>query len=212
MFDIGWSELLVVAVVLVVVVGPKDLPGMLRTFGRTTKQLRSMAGDFRRQFDDALREAELDDVKSTVDEMRKLDPRNDIRAAMNPMKAIGDEIRSSLSAATKSEQPKVPSADAKATASEPDKGTVSDAASASQPSWLSQDAMTSRVAEPVDRTAAASAPVAAEPSNFPNGRPADAARVSFSPAHSKWSSKKAPDTAERASGATPEQPKSGDAA
>ena len=46
-----------VAVVLIVIVGPKDLPGMLRTFGRTTNKLRAMAGDFRRQFDDALKEA-----------------------------------------------------------------------------------------------------------------------------------------------------------
>ena len=100
MFDIGWSELMVVAVILVVVVGPKDLPRMLRTFGRTSKQLRSMAGDFRRQFDDALREAELDDVRDTVSKVRDLDPTKDVRAAMNPMKAVGDEIRSSLKAAT----------------------------------------------------------------------------------------------------------------
>ena len=57
MFEVGWLELLVIAVVLIVVVGPKDLPGMLRTFGRVTTQLRRMAGDFRKQFDDALREA-----------------------------------------------------------------------------------------------------------------------------------------------------------
>ena len=110
MFDIGWSELMVVAVILVVVVGPKDLPRMLRTFGRTSKQLRSMAGDFRRQFDDALREAELDDVRDTVSKVRDLDPTKDVRAAMNPMKAVGDEIRSSLKAATKAPEPKVPGA------------------------------------------------------------------------------------------------------
>jgi len=53
MFDIGWPEMLVVAIVLIVIVGPKDLPAMLRTFGRTTSKLRSMAGDFRKQFDEA---------------------------------------------------------------------------------------------------------------------------------------------------------------
>ncbi|MEX6507740.1 Sec-independent protein translocase protein TatB [Jiella sp. M17.18] len=108
MFDIGWSELLVIAVVLVVVVGPKDLPGMLRTFGRTTKQLRAMAGEFRRQFDEALQEAELDDVRSSVDEIRNLDPRRTVRDAMNPMRAIGDEIRSSLAAAAKAPEPRIP--------------------------------------------------------------------------------------------------------
>lgn len=111
LFDLGWSELLVIAVVLVVVVGPKDLPGMLRTFGRVTRQMRAMAGDFRRQFDDALKEAELDDVRKGIDDVRSLDPRNAIRDAMNPMKAIGDDIRSSLNSATASQAPRVPSRD-----------------------------------------------------------------------------------------------------
>lgn len=111
MFEVGWLELLVIAVVLIVVVGPKDLPGMLRTFGRVTTQLRRMAGDFRKQFDDALREAEMDDVRKAASDLKKLDPRNDIRKAMNPMKSVGDEIRSSLKAATQAPQPKVPSAD-----------------------------------------------------------------------------------------------------
>lgn len=115
MFEIGWLELLVIAVVLIVVVGPKDLPGMLRTFGRTTSQLRRMAGDFRRQFDDALREAEIDEVRKTAADLKKLDPTADIRKAMNPMKAVGDEIRSSLKAATKAPDPSVPSATAPAT-------------------------------------------------------------------------------------------------
>lgn len=96
MFDIGWPELLVVAVVLIVVVGPKDLPGMLRTFGRTTNKLRSMAGDFRRQFDDALKEAELGDVKDIVDSARKLDPRSEITKHLDPLKSFGDEVKSGL--------------------------------------------------------------------------------------------------------------------
>lgn len=110
LFDLGWSEILVIAVILVVVVGPKDLPGMLRTFGRVMKQFRSMAGDFRRQFDDALKEAELDDVRKGIDDVRSLDPRRSIRDAMSPMKAIGEEIRSSLNSATAAPEPKVPSA------------------------------------------------------------------------------------------------------
>ncbi|WP_185982908.1 Sec-independent protein translocase protein TatB [Aureimonas mangrovi] len=114
MFEIGWVELLVIAVVMIVVVGPKDLPGMLRTFGRTTSQLRRMAGDFRRQFDDALREAELDELRKAAADVKKLDPTSDIRKAMNPMKAVGDEIRSSLKAATKAPEPRVPPADAAA--------------------------------------------------------------------------------------------------
>ena len=74
MFDIGWTEMLVIAVVMIVVVGPKDLPKMLRTFGKTTAKLRSMAGDFQKQFNEALKEAELDDVKKSVDSLRSLNP------------------------------------------------------------------------------------------------------------------------------------------
>ena len=74
MFDIGWTEMLVIAVVMIVVVGPKDLPRMLRTFGKTTAKLRAMAGDFQKQFNEALKEAELDDVKKSVDELRSLNP------------------------------------------------------------------------------------------------------------------------------------------
>jgi len=113
MFDIGWPELLVVAIVLIVVVGPKDLPPMLRAFGRTTKKLRAMASEFRGQFDDALREAELDDVKKTFDEARKLNPMQGIRDAVNPLKDTAKDIRSDLEKSVKApssaapEQPKM---------------------------------------------------------------------------------------------------------
>ncbi|MCY0153583.1 Sec-independent protein translocase protein TatB [Hoeflea alexandrii] len=96
MLDIGWPELLVVAIVLIVVVGPKDLPPMLRAFGRTTKKLRGMASEFRGQFDEALREAELDDVKKTFDDARKLNPMQGIRDAVNPLKDTAKDIKADL--------------------------------------------------------------------------------------------------------------------
>ncbi len=96
MFDIGWPEVLVIATVLIIVVGPKDLPPMLRAFGRTTKKMRAMANEFRGQFDEALREAELGDVKKTFDDARRLNPLNTIRDAINPLKATGAEIKADL--------------------------------------------------------------------------------------------------------------------
>ena len=73
MFDIGWSEILVIAVVAIVVVGPKDLPRMLRTFGKTMGTVRRTANDFKRQFDDALREAEREvDLADTRKELQAL--------------------------------------------------------------------------------------------------------------------------------------------
>ncbi|MDX8523827.1 Sec-independent protein translocase protein TatB [Mesorhizobium sp. MSK_1335] len=96
MFEVGWSELLVIAVVMIVVVGPKDLPNMLRTFGRTAAKLRAMAGDFQKQFNDALKEAELDDVKSSIDSLRGLNPLNEVRKQLNPFEQAAADVRSGV--------------------------------------------------------------------------------------------------------------------
>jgi sec-independent protein translocase protein TatB len=69
MFDIGWSELLLIAVVALVVIGPKELPGALRTLGQWMTKIRRMASEFQNQFQDAIREAELAELKKEVDEM-----------------------------------------------------------------------------------------------------------------------------------------------
>jgi sec-independent protein translocase protein TatB len=107
MLDIGWTELLVIAIVLIVVVGPKDLPPMLRAFGKMTANLRKMAGDFRTQFDEALRESELDDVRKTISDAQRLNPTNALRDAINPLRQMGEEIRADLQKTTH-----VPTADA----------------------------------------------------------------------------------------------------
>lgn len=83
MFDIGWPELLMVAIVMILVVGPKDLPGMLRAFGKTVKKYRGMARDFQSQFNEALEEAELDELRNTVDSAKKLNPINQIKDTVN---------------------------------------------------------------------------------------------------------------------------------
>jgi sec-independent protein translocase protein TatB len=70
MFDIGWSELLLIAVVAVVVIGPRDLPNAMRSMGKTIRGVRRMASDFQAQFNDAIREAELDDLRREVTELR----------------------------------------------------------------------------------------------------------------------------------------------
>jgi sec-independent protein translocase protein TatB len=70
MFDIGWSELLVIAVVAIIVMGPKELPRLMRTFGHYTGKLRRAAGEFQRQFEDAVRESELDEVRKALHDVR----------------------------------------------------------------------------------------------------------------------------------------------
>ncbi|MBN9037730.1 MAG: twin-arginine translocase subunit TatB [Rhizobiales bacterium] len=101
MFEVGWTEMLVIAIVMIVVVGPKDLPRMLRTFGKATSKMRSMAGEFRKQFDEALKEAELEDVKTLASDMRKLNPAADIRKALNPMEKAAADLKAGVDAAMK---------------------------------------------------------------------------------------------------------------
>lgn len=100
MLEVGWSEILVIALILIIVVGPKDLPGMLRTFGRMASRVRGMANEFRSQFDEALREAELDDVRKGLSEVNKLNPTNSLRDAINPIRKLGEDIKSDLRKAT----------------------------------------------------------------------------------------------------------------
>ncbi len=92
MFDIGWSEFLVIGVVALIAIGPKELPGVLRTVGMWMGKVRRMAAEFQGQFQEAIREAEMADLKKEVD-------------------AIGDSARdivSSVTAATRIEDPTPP--------------------------------------------------------------------------------------------------------
>jgi sec-independent protein translocase protein TatB len=70
MFDIGWSELVVIAVVALIAIGPKELPGVLRMVGQWMSKARKMAGEFQGQFQEAMREAEMADVKKSFDEIK----------------------------------------------------------------------------------------------------------------------------------------------
>src|SRR4029077_14934638 len=69
MFEIGWSELLLIGIVALIAIGPKELPTVLRTLGQWMSKLRRMASEFQNQFQEAMREAEMADLKKQVDEM-----------------------------------------------------------------------------------------------------------------------------------------------
>jgi len=67
MFDIGWGELVVIGIVALIAIGPKELPGVLRTLGQAMGKVRRMASEFQGQFQEAMREAEMADLKKDVE-------------------------------------------------------------------------------------------------------------------------------------------------
>jgi sec-independent protein translocase protein TatB len=101
MFDISWTEFLLIGIVALVVIGPKELPGVMRSLGQWTRKIRGMATEFQNQFQEAMREAEMADLKKQVDDMAqgvkddftKLDPLKDVRA---DVESIGKDIDKDL--------------------------------------------------------------------------------------------------------------------
>jgi sec-independent protein translocase protein TatB len=71
MFDIGWTEFVLIAVVALIAIGPKELPGVLRAVGQWMAKARKMAAEFQAQFQEAMREAEMADLKKSFDEVRE---------------------------------------------------------------------------------------------------------------------------------------------
>jgi sec-independent protein translocase protein TatB len=97
MFDISWTEFLLIGIVALVVIGPKELPGVMRTMGQWTRKVRGMAAEFQGQFQEAMREAEMADLKKQVDDMASdltnLDPLKSVR---EDVEGMGKEIEKSL--------------------------------------------------------------------------------------------------------------------
>jgi sec-independent protein translocase protein TatB len=93
MFDISWTEFLLIGVVALVVIGPKELPGVMRTMGQWTRKIRGMAADFQNQFQEAMREAEMTDLKKQVDDMahdiKSYDP---LKSAREDVENIGKDL------------------------------------------------------------------------------------------------------------------------
>jgi sec-independent protein translocase protein TatB len=83
MFNIDWGELFVIVVVALVVVGPKDLPRLMRTAGQWAGRARAMADQFRRSFDDIARQSELEELRAEVNKLQQ-SPMAEIESAMYP--------------------------------------------------------------------------------------------------------------------------------
>ncbi len=98
MFDFDAGKIIVIGVVALVVIGPKELPRVMRQVGQTVGKLRRMAGEFQAQFMEAMREAEMANVK---EEMSKIAETAKIDVAFDPVRHIRNEIGNSISGETK---------------------------------------------------------------------------------------------------------------
>jgi sec-independent protein translocase protein TatB len=102
MFDITSSKLLILGIVALIVVGPKELPMLLRTIGKYMGMIRRQATEFRTQFDDAMRESELDQIRKDVEKLGQ-DTENTFRDAESSinqeMSTVEQDVNSALDTA-----------------------------------------------------------------------------------------------------------------
>ncbi len=93
MFDFAWSELALIAVVALVVIGPKDLPRVMRTAGMWMRKARAVAREFQGSLEQMVREAELEDVRQTVEQATRFNIKDEIQRQIDP----AGELRGALS-------------------------------------------------------------------------------------------------------------------
>ncbi len=157
MFDIAWSELLIVAVIAILVVGPKELPGMLRSLGRMLGKLRSTADEFRKQFDEAVREAGAEDLQREMRSLRQNNPLTQVRDS------IEDATRDPMTKKSVKNEPSEPKADEPAGVGDDDLGPPPplpprDEASASKPAAQETATATAAASDVSDTPQPASSP------------------------------------------------------
>ncbi|WP_119165664.1 Sec-independent protein translocase protein TatB [Algihabitans albus] len=104
MFDIGWTEMLVIAMLALIIIGPKDLPGTLRTVGQWVRKARSLAREFQSGVDEMVREAELDDARKALEATKRGNLTKRIAEAVDPDGELDAEAKA-LRSATRIEEP-----------------------------------------------------------------------------------------------------------
>ena len=161
MFDIAWSELLLIAVIALIFIGPKELPQVLHSLGRMTAKLRRSADDFRRQFEDLVREAGYEDLHKNIQEFRSLHP--------------GSQLKDSISRAINQEYTPKPDAPASQAPAEPPL-TVENKAPLGEPQPISASTEANASAE------AAIAPVEKPSAAAPQAPAAEQAKDHIAPA------------------------------
>jgi sec-independent protein translocase protein TatB len=94
MFDLGWGKIVIIAVIALVVIGPKELPAVLRTVGQWMGKIRRMAAEFQGQFQEAMREAEMADLKKSIDAIT--DATRGIGTGFDPLGSVTKDIETAF--------------------------------------------------------------------------------------------------------------------
>jgi sec-independent protein translocase protein TatB len=105
MFDLGWGKIVIIAVIALVVIGPKELPAVLRTVGQWMGKIRRMAAEFQSQFQEAMREAEMADLKKSIDAIT--DATRGIGTGFDPLSSVTKDLENTFK-----ETPATPAPDA----------------------------------------------------------------------------------------------------
>lgn len=124
MFDLAWSELLVIGLVAVLVLGPKELPQAMRTFARAIRKVRSLGSEFQGHFNEMLREAELDEVRKQIQKFSPANLTETVTNMVDPKGEIAKEVQSTFQDPDR--PPGTELAAAAALADEPATGLVAD--------------------------------------------------------------------------------------
>jgi sec-independent protein translocase protein TatB len=129
MFDIGWTEMAIIALVALIVIGPKDLPRALRSVGQWTRKARMLAREFQSGLDEMIREADLDDARKAIQSTRSIRPDKLLRDTIDPT----GEVEQSLSGAPDKDDTKTEAGAAKASGTKPNGEAPAAEASDEQP-------------------------------------------------------------------------------
>ena len=161
MFGIDSPELLIIAIVALVVIGPKELPNMLRGWGKWMAQMRGMASEFRGHVDEMVRQSELDDVKKQLEsgsglDLQSLDPTKQIKSAIQEGMAEGEKAFNE--AKSTFDNPLAEPESAPQVAAEPQPAIAEAAPIAEAPSAIASEPLP----EPAPATVAESSPVSQE--------------------------------------------------
>lgn len=150
MFDIGWSEMAVIALLAVIIIGPKDLPRAMQSMAKWVKKARSLTREFQSGIDDMVREADLEDARKAVQSSRNFSMEKTLQETVDPTGSMKDDLREVEETARRTESESAASKAEDLKAAEPDDSQEDNASSESAPAAnekIADDAKKEKVSE-----------------------------------------------------------------